>query len=201
MATPTPEDHFDRSKPFYPLIVVYTAALHGLTGLMARGVMEIAHDISGTPTFDQVLNEISTGDDKLDEGLRKLRGPLDLRAECIGRTIPSQVIPMAREIVENHPALLPWLMPTLGSVLLLTHEIVKQQLLGLHDPILEFLRHTRNAVGHNGCWEFRNGEPRRPAVWRGFTLDASMHGDRLFKGCLWKWPARPWRSDPPTLGH
>ena len=61
MSTPTPEDHFDRGKPFFPLVVIYTAALSGLMGMMFRGVLDIAHEAGNGPTLDQVLDGISTG--------------------------------------------------------------------------------------------------------------------------------------------
>ena len=43
-------------------------------------------------------------------------------------------------------------------------------------PILEFLRHLRNAVSHGNRWHFRNGEPRRPASFGSFVLDAGLDG-------------------------
>lgn len=43
-------------------------------------------------------------------------------------------------------------------------------------PILEFFRHIRNACAHNNALHFQNGEPRRPAVFRNFTLTSRLQG-------------------------
>jgi len=66
---------------------------------------------------------------------------------------------------------------------MLAQEILIQQLSDAQraQPIPQFLRHVRNGVGHNGRWEFRGNEPRYAATWRTFTLDATMHGQRVFK--------------------
>lgn len=44
-------------------------------------------------------------------------------------------------------------------------------------PLIEYFRHLRNAVSHGNRWSFMNGEPRRPAAFRSFTLLAAQHGD------------------------
>jgi hypothetical protein len=100
-----------------------------------------------------------------------------------GPPIEVPVGPIARELARNHSDWLPWLTPTLGSILMLAQEILIQQLSDAQraQPIPQFLRHVRNGVGHNGRWEFRGNEPRYAATWRTFTLDATMHGQRVFE--------------------
>jgi hypothetical protein len=181
VGSPTPIDHFDRGKPFYPLVIVYTMGLHGFKELALRGLLDLTHEASGSPTLDQALDAVTTGVEDLDAGIRKLREPLSLLAACDGTRIDGPVGLTARELAENYQTILPALLPSLGSVLMLAHEIVKQQLPGRHDPILEFLFHTRNAVAHGGRWNFINGHPKYPAAWRPFTLDVTMHGQPLFK--------------------
>ncbi len=43
-------------------------------------------------------------------------------------------------------------------------------------PVLEFLRHVRNAVSHGNRWHFKNGEPRRPASFGTLVLNDSLDG-------------------------
>lgn len=46
-------------------------------------------------------------------------------------------------------------------------------------PELEFFRHIRNGVSHGNRFHFRNREPRRPAMFATFELDASLHGQNI----------------------
>ncbi|UOB11336.1 hypothetical protein MQE23_20680 [Streptomyces sp. HP-A2021] len=58
---------------------------------------------------------------------------------------------------------------------------------GLRDrtnPLLEFVRHFRNASAHGNRWHFRNGEPRQPAACRGITLTAALHGSKASGGVV-----------------
>lgn len=56
----------------------------------------------------------------------------------------------------------------------LTYETVKAQ--NDKSPEFEFLRHVRNAASHNNKFFFRDSEPRRPACWRGLSLDHTIKG-------------------------
>ena len=59
-------------------------------------------------------------------------------------------------------------------------EVAKAGLIQPNVPLLQFVRHLRNASAHNNRWKFRAGEPRYPSQFRGFMLDASMHGQAVF---------------------
>ena len=43
-------------------------------------------------------------------------------------------------------------------------------------PELEFFRHLRNAISHGNRFYFKGDEPKRPAKFRNFVLDKSLHG-------------------------
>lgn len=182
MPAAAPEDHFDRAKPFYPLVTVYVLGLRGFTEMAVRGIVQLHEQVTGTVCQHPSFGANLTGDQEIDAGLRKLRGPLNLRAECIGGPINVPMESVAQEIAENHGAVLPWVLPSLGSVLMLAHEIVVQQLTEAErlEPVPQFLRHLRNAVGHNGRFLFAAGQPNKPAIWRRFTLDASLHDTPVF---------------------
>jgi hypothetical protein len=46
-------------------------------------------------------------------------------------------------------------------------------------PELELLRHLRNGVSHGNRFNFRTGEPRRPAHFGHHRLTAQNHGDEV----------------------
>lgn len=60
--------------------------------------------------------------------------------------------------------------------------IDKARLRDSASPVLEFIRHARNAAAHANVWSFNNSEPRHPAAFRKHVLDASMNGQRAFMG-------------------
>jgi hypothetical protein len=47
-------------------------------------------------------------------------------------------------------------------------------------PVFEFFRHVRNSASHGNAFTFLNGEPRRPAEWRGKTIASTLTGTRCF---------------------
>jgi hypothetical protein len=67
-------------------------------------------------------------------------------------------------------------------MLVLAHELCKGK--AAHDtgPLWEFLRHCRNAAGHGGKFNFKHGEPRRPAKWGAVEIVLGLQGSPLFKG-------------------
>jgi hypothetical protein len=163
-------NHFDRAKPFYPLVVGYILQWLGLKELMIRAFL-------GPRGIDQ--EAIAKGL-PLHE-LQKLAGPLEMRSEFSGDTINVDVDTFAREIVKEHQYLLPFFLRASGSLLILAHEITKDEPYRDEGPLWEFLRHCRNAAAHKGVFHFLNGEPKRPAIWGTLRIEASMQGTPLFK--------------------
>jgi hypothetical protein len=115
--------------------------------------------------------------------LSELMGPLQLKSELQGDHIEVDVNEIAAEILENGPFLSRFLMRSAGSLLILSHEISKDQ--PWHDvgPLWEFLRHCRNAAAHGGRFRIdaHRGEPRHPAFWGRFRIDAALQDTPLFK--------------------
>ena len=56
----------------------------------------------------------------------------------------------------------------------LAYESVKGQ--NDHSPEFEFFRHIRNAASHRNRFTFAKDEPRRPAAWKGVTVDHTKLG-------------------------
>lgn len=58
---------------------------------------------------------------------------------------------------------------------------------GLSDrtsPLLQFVRHFRNACAHGDRWHFQNAEPRQPAELRGIVLTSALHGSKAAGGTV-----------------
>lgn len=46
-------------------------------------------------------------------------------------------------------------------------------------PELEFFRHLRNGISHGNFFNLLNGEPRRPAAFKLFEINAKHHGQNV----------------------
>ena len=176
-------NHFDRGKPFYPLVMHYLAQLIGFKELGLRG-------ITGQQSLDDLAGRLpalaAPGADEakaveVREGLRKLSGPLELRSEFQGGHITVDVDEIARDIVANSAYIAASTMLAAGSLLVLAHELSKGKPWYDTGPLWEFLRHCRNAVAHGGTFTFRGAEPSRPAAWGIFNVTRQLQGTKLFK--------------------
>ena len=56
--------------------------------------------------------------------------------------------------------------------------------LRLAHPELEFFRHVRNAASHGGTWNFKSGEPRRTAKWRGREITRDLQDQPIWAANL-----------------
>ena len=177
-----PLAHFDRGKPFYPLVMQYVIQLVGFKELAIRSVVaepsvqEVVDRITGlSPEKSAAAAEIATD-------LEKLLGPLSLRSSVKAEPLQVPVVDIATEVGSNTLFLGNHLLLSAGSVLILAHELCKDK--SSHDtgPLWEFLRHCRNAAGHGGKFNFMHGEPRRPAKWETVEIVPGLQGSPLFKG-------------------
>lgn len=191
-------NHFDRGKPFYPLVMNYLILLIGFKDLAARGVINelgqhssiatkldidaIARNIfSHVPDEHNSKQQFEGDSSEIEEGLNKILGPLELKSEFQGDHIKIDIDIIAQELIQNHIYLIAFLMESAGSLLILAHEVSKDK--SWHDkgPLWEFLRHCRNAAAHGGLFNLRHGEPRRPAEWGSIRIENSLNGTPLFK--------------------
>ncbi len=175
-ATPA-KYHFDRAKPFYPLVMSYLMQLHSIKELAALGAL-------GTKRrWD--LGHLSQTEPKLDalkSAAAKLLGPLELLVTGDDARLSVPVEFVAQEFLENHQHLILYQIQAALNVLVMAHEVTKNKEYRSIDEKWEFLRHCRNAAAHNGRWHFLNGEPRNPASWRQITLSPTLHDCPLLIG-------------------
>lgn len=67
----------------------------------------------------------------------------------------------------------------------LEDDLLQLGLRNPQSPVLEFLRHTRNAAAHGNRWHFRGQEPKNQARLRNIELDDSFHGQSaLYAGTV-----------------
>lgn len=177
-----PIAHFDRGKPFYPLVIQYVIQLVGFKDLAVRGVI-------GTQDVKQVINKITgISEDnsnivaELSAKLTELLGPLKLNYSVRTERLEVPADDIAKELASNIQFLSKYFFLSAGNMLILAHELCKDK--PNHDTGLlwEFLRHCRNAAGHGGEFNFLYREPRRPAKWRGLEILPKLQGTQLFKG-------------------
>ena len=184
-------NHFDRSKPFYPLVVNYVVTLHGFLELASRHATTLATAAvePGAPRADppvlsiagESLTEERLRDfygDPANRGVTPLIGRLALRSEVDDTAIEVDPDEMARELFHNHYYLLPWTLRAAGMLLVLAWETTKA--FSDQSPVWEFLRHCRNAAGHGGRFNLLHDEPRRTARWRSLAITPDLHGSTLF---------------------
>lgn len=168
--------HFDRSKPFYPLVMSYLLQLHAIKEFAAIGTL-------GPRRTWQLAQEIEEAErEGLQRSVTKLLGPMSLAITDETDRLDVPVEFVAKEFVDSHAYLLRHQVLAALSVLVMAHEITKEKRYRTVDEKCEFLRHCRNAAAHNGCWSFKHDEPRRPARWRSISLDPSLQGLPLLKG-------------------
>jgi len=168
---------FDRAKPFYPIVMAYLIQLHALKEIPALGVLGSvrAWNLEQLPGTEAEHEELRVSIDKL-------LSPLSLVTTGDHNRLDIPIDFVAKEFVNNLNYLIGHQILAALNVLVMAHEITKDQPYRVPDERWEFLRHCRNAAAHNGNWYFLNGEPRRPAKWRGIDLDPAMNGQPLLKG-------------------
>ena len=175
-------NHFDRSKPFYPLVMHFIVQLIGFKELAVRGIAG-AQDVNAL--ISQVIGKVAIEGhehevDDVKRQLNKLMGPLELRTEQDDDYITVDIDEIAQEIASNFTYLSSFVMQSASNVLILAHELCKDKRYHKSE-IWEFLRHCRNAAAHGGLFNFLHGEPRRSAKWGKFKITPVLQGTPLFK--------------------
>lgn len=185
MSTPA-LNHFDRAKPFYPLVMDFMAGLYGWLALMSRGVGRAAANASSSEELPTTISD--------DVPIRELAAaariasvirPLALTSRAQGQPIEIDHDELADESFEQFPYLTSQIPRAAEHLLVLAWETTHQFRITdtqKRDPLWQFLRHCRNAGGHGGRFNFWGDEPRHRAAWGTLEITAALHGTRLFDG-------------------
>lgn len=192
-------EQFDPQKPFYSLVLAYLCQLHGLMELISVGLLQRFEKISerssfrGLPRDERIAKYVLAMDPKNQPMVeRVLRGGktmlmfepvlLSGTARAIRLDIPKLA---ETAFLEHEVALRNFNRMSAGSLLILANERVTKR---RGEPIVQFLRHCRNAAAHGGVFTFDSGEPKKPAKWRTLKIERTMLGNCLF-------------ADPPKKGY
>ena len=187
-------DEFNPAKPFYSLVLAYLTQLHGLVELISVGLIQRFEMISERRAFrsltgdERIAKYVSAMDPKNQPMVdRVLRGgktalmfePLLLSetAQAIKLDIPKLA---ETAFMEHEEAIRNFNRMSAGSLLILANERVTKR---RGDPIIQFLRHCRNAAAHGGIFTFDSGEPKKPAEWRTLKIERAMQGNCLAGLC------------------
>jgi hypothetical protein len=172
-------NHFDRGKPFYPLVTNYLLLLAGWKEIAGSRLPGIRRTLSFDPEQFDVSDAAKLAE--LKSGIAKALGPLELKCESHPTRISIDIDLLASEVATNSGYLASFLMRAAGALLVLAHEGAKEE--PYHDTgeLWEFLRHCRNAAAHGGRFTFVGPEPRRQARWSSLEIARSLEGIPLFK--------------------
>lgn len=173
----SPINHFDRKKPFYPLIMSYLIQIAGIKELIVHG--------SACAQEDHPLHLCATKERKMamnsSKDMSSLLGPLVLRSEFQNSPIVVEIDELAGELMENGLYIFPSYVQASGALLVLAHEMTKsQQCRQDKSPLSEFLRHCRNAAVHDGLFNFGSTGPREPASWNEIVLGPDHNKTPIF---------------------
>ena len=177
---------FDTSKSFYPLILSYVSQLVGARELAIRGLVEPEPlDLMWQRVLkrgEHFAPSVPIEEQKKD--FLTLLGPMGLRSEFQSGPIMFDVQEFAPEFCSSlvrRQGLGDHLIRASGSLLVLAHEFSRDKPWHDKGPLLEFLRHCRNAWSHGGRFNLLHGEPVRPAIWGPFQIEPGHRGTLLFK--------------------
>ena len=158
----------------------YLVLLIGFKDLAARGVINDLGKVSSSASGfdiaahaksiaervpDEETSEEQIGDSlsEIRSGWEKVLGLLELKSEFQGHHIKVDVDEIGHELMHNSVYLISFLLRSAGSLLILAHEIIKDEPWHDRSSILEFLRHCRNAAAHGSLFNLRHGA-NAPAI-------------------------------------
>lgn len=179
MSTSIPLYQFQRSSPFYHMVLNYTVLLLALKEFGAAG---IALKLKGLPDieYQKVLDDARIkGNAELIESLKEasikeLYPPLALESAFQDQRVIIDAFATMLELGDNISLLVDDLKLAAASALLV-HAYEATEKLHNAEPLWEFLYHCRNAGAHGGRFTFRNGQPKHPAVWGRYILSRETH--------------------------
>jgi hypothetical protein len=179
MSISIPLYQFQRSSPFFNMVLNYEVLLLAIKEFGAAGVALFLKDLSDAE-YEEVLTDARTkGNAELVEHLKavsleELYPPLVLVSEFQDQQINIDAFATMRELGENIAYLVDDLKLSAVSALLV-HAYEATEKIHAAEPLWEFLYHCRNAGAHGGRFTFRNGQPRSPAIWGRYTLSRGIH--------------------------
>lgn len=189
MQTDESRPWFGRNAPFYPFVISFSAAIHGLHELLSRALVDLG---AATGSEDQIKEAIEKigGAKSVARFVNASVTPLilrDLKLESsAGPNIGLDVSEIGPELYRERDYLLPYMIDApIRSLLAGCYAATEDTERIPTHPVWEFFRHCRNAAAHGGRFHFKYNkrfkqqEPVHPAIWRGLAITTSMEGQPL----------------------
>jgi hypothetical protein len=179
MSASIPLYEFQRSSPFFPMVLNYEVLLLAIKEFGTAGIALYLKDLPDTE-YQEVLTDARTkGNAEHIERLKavsieELHQPLVLVSEFQDQHVTIDALATMRELGMNIEYLVDDLKLSAASALLVhAHEATEK----FHnkEPLWEFLYHCRNAGAHGGRFTFRNDQPKHPAIWGRYILSRTTH--------------------------
>ncbi len=180
---------FDRSKPYYPYVINYIITQHGLLELISRNFYtEVKNSSFAKENLNGFIMAQGVKNTKQEQFIIDivtknlqptiLIGEMSLKSEQRQNSTNISVNEIAKDIVDNHPYLLPFQAKAAGILLIMSFETTKKY--DAKDEIWNFFYHCRNAAAHGGIFNITNLK-RFPAKWGNLEIKSSDNGTNLFK--------------------
>jgi hypothetical protein len=179
MSANIPLYQFQRSSPFFHMVLNYQVLLLAIKEFGAAGVALFLKDLPDVEYQEVLADARAKGNAELVEHLKavsveELYPPLVLVSEFQDQHINIDAFATMRELGTTIGHLVDDLKLSAVSALLVhAYEATKK----FHDkePLWEFLYHCRNAGAHGGRFTFRNGQPKYLARWGRYILSRATH--------------------------
>jgi hypothetical protein len=175
------EYHFDRSKLFYPYVIQYITALHGLNDLITRGAINLAKDSYEDAgkllkdleqnNFDPKLKEI------ISSGNRPLLFDVKPYSKSAKKNIDIDINEICNDLIANINYLAQYQVVSANTLLISTYATSKKY--DIKNDIWNFFYHCRNAAAHGGNLNIANLK-RFPAKWESLEIFPDDNGRELF---------------------
>jgi len=176
------ETEFDRSKPFWSLILTLNVTLHGNTDVLSRVITKKIRKLNNDLSHSELVDYSSFDLNRfIDQGLTtelleggislgsSVRDDINLYLEVLENEFDSYYLLLVADLI-NIP---------LRMLVISAYEITKDEHYS-NDPLWQFFRHVRNASAHNNKFTFTKNEPRYPALWRSKSISRDLAGTHLF---------------------
>ncbi len=181
-----PINNFNRSGPFYPLVIHYISSLHGVLELFSRAIINRVN--SGKNNTQSIPNQNGELVNKFIQKILQgnfvptpLIANLELKSKFQSNTINVDSDEIAAEFFSNADYLLQYFSVSGASLIINAHSNILEKHTNDHDPLWQFLRHCRHAAAHDGViFDKYKDLIKLPAKWGEFDM-SNYQKVQLFK--------------------
>lgn len=172
------ENHFDRGKVFYPYVMQYIFAYHGMIELCSRGmVKEVKRAKKQSCNIEDMYPEVKRFIEA-EQVVTPLLVDLAFHSNFMESMISFDIEEIASELLANYDYLFKYTLKSAGILIIMAYESTKR-LDDKKSELWNFFYHCRNAAAHGGKFNIKS--TRFPAKWGNLEITRSMNGTNLFQ--------------------